>query len=83
MLTSGMETNLSTNTPPRIREGWSGVRCDSLDDMRTQNIRFWQRAGGAQIRQAAWELVEQTWRAQKRDPDELRFPRIASIVREA
>jgi len=51
--------------------------------MRTQNIRFWQQAGGAQIRQAAWELVVETWKAQKRDLNELRFSRLAPAVREA
>lgn len=44
--------------------------------MRTQNVRFWQRAGGAAIRQAAWELVVETWQAKHRDPDELRFSRV-------
>ena len=64
-----------------IREGWQAVKCTSLDDMRTQNIRFWQQAGGAAIRQAAWELVVETWQAQNRDPDELRFQRLAPAIR--
>lgn len=76
-----MEAQPPTITSPRA--GWHGVRCASLDDMRTQNIRFWQQAGGARIRQAAWELVEETWKAQKRDPNELRFSRLAQTVREA
>ena len=66
-----------------IREGWEAVKCSSLDDMRTQNIRFWQRAGGAAIRKAAWDLVVETWQAQQRDPDELRFQRLAPPVRRA
>ena len=65
------------------RADWQAVKCASLDDMRTQNIHFWQRAGGAAIREAAWDLVVETWRAQKRNPDELRFQRLAPLVREA
>lgn len=65
------------------RAGWQAVKCASLDDMRTQNILFWQRAGGAAIRAAAWDLVVETWLAQKRNPDELRFQRLAPSVREA
>ncbi len=80
-LSSSMEPRPTTTTSPRT--GWHGVRCTSLDDMRTQNIRFWQQAGGAQIRQAAWELVVETWKAQKRDLNELRFSRLAPVVREA
>ncbi len=67
----------------REREGWHGVKCASLDDMPTQNILFWQRAGGAAIRSAAWDLVVEMWQAQKRDPDELRFQRLAQPVRKA
>jgi hypothetical protein len=63
------------------RTGWMGVRCDGIDDMRTQNIRFWQEQGGAAIRQAAWELVEEMWSAQGRNPDELRFQRLAPEFR--
>ena len=70
-------------TSPQIREGWHAVKCNSLDDMRTQNIRFWQRAGGAAIRAAAWELVVESWTAQKRNPDELRFQRLAAPASEA
>ncbi|MBL9182320.1 MAG: hypothetical protein JNN17_09280 [Verrucomicrobiaceae bacterium] len=65
------------------RAQWQGVKCADLDDMRTQNIRFWQRAGGAAIRAAAWDLVVETWHAQKRNPDELRFQRLAPALREA
>ena len=70
----------TTRTP---RDGWEGVKCASLGDMRTQNILFWQRAGGAAIRRAAWELVDEMWKARGRDPNELRFQRIAPSVREA
>ena len=80
-LSSSMEPRPTTTTSPRT--GWHGVRCTSLDDMRTQNIRFWQRAGGAAIRQAAWDLVVETWQAQQRNPDELRFQRLAPAVRHA
>jgi hypothetical protein len=65
------------------RNGWEGVKCASLDDMRTQNILFWQRQGAAAIRQAAWELVVETWQAQRRNPDELRFRRLAPAFRKA
>lgn len=64
-----------------VREGWHAVKCSSLDDMRTQNIRFWQRQGGAAIRKAAWDLVVETWEMKRRNPDELRFQRLAPIVR--
>ncbi len=77
---------LLMNTIPAsttTRAGWHGVRCSSLNDMRTQNILFWQRAGGAAIRQAAWELVVETWQSQHRNPDELRFQRLATPIREA
>ena len=69
--------------PTQSREGWHAVKCKDLDDMRTQNIRFWQQAGGAAIRQAAWELVLDWSQAQKNHPDELRFQRLASSVRKA
>ncbi len=65
-----------------MRAGWEAKKCASLDEMRTENIRFWQRQGGAAIRQAAWELVIETWKVQKRDPNELRFQRSPSIVGE-
>jgi hypothetical protein len=74
---------MQSASPGSKREGWQAVKCASLDDMRTQNVRFWQRAGGAAIRQAAWELVVETWQAQHRDPDELRFQRLAQPLREA
>jgi hypothetical protein len=65
------------------RHVWQAVKCSSLDEMRTQNIRFWQRAGGAAIRKAAWELVVETWKTQHRNLDELRFQRLAPPVRRA
>ena len=67
---------------PSKRE-WTAVRCSSLDDMRTQNILFWQAQGGAVIRQAAWEMVVEYWQANKLDPDELRFSRSGTSVRRA
>ncbi len=73
----------TTSASTTARAGWHAVKCSSLDDMRTQNILFWQRAGGAAIRHAAWELVVETWQAQRRNPDELRFQRLAASVREA
>ena len=52
----------------KVREtdssGWYAKKCESLDEMRTEGIRFWQRQGGAAIRQAAWELVVENWKAQ-------------------
>jgi hypothetical protein len=65
------------------RDGWQAVKCSSLDEMRTQNILFWQRAGGAAIRKAAWELVVESWKTQHRNLDELRFQRLAPPVRRA
>jgi transposase len=67
---------------PNVKEGWHAVRCVDLDDMRRQNILFWQQAGGVAIRQAAWELVEEWWQMKKKNPDELRFQRLASQLRE-
>lgn len=77
------QMNPDSSTKIATRQGWHAVRCSSLDDMRTQNIRFWQQAGGAKIREAAWDLVTETWKAQKRDLNELRFPRLAPVVRQA
>lgn len=74
---------ISTAQTPLSRQGWYAVKCDSLDDMRTQNIRFWQQQGGAAIRRAAWELVVEMWQTQHRDPDELRFQRLAPALRGA
>ena len=65
------------------RSNWEAVRCADLDDMRTQNIRFWQRQGGRAIREAAWELVVDAWEIKQRDPDELRFQRSVATVRRA
>jgi hypothetical protein len=63
--------------------GWYGKKCGSLDEMRTEGIRFWQRQGGAAIRQAAWELVVENLEARHGDGNELRFQRSAPAVREA
>lgn len=62
---------------------WHAVKCESLDEMRDQNIRFWQEAGGSAIRRAAWEIVVETWQTQGRDLNELRFQRLAAVVRKA
>jgi hypothetical protein len=72
---------MNTSTPTQ-REGWYAVRCHDLEDMRRQNIAYWQRAGGAAIRQAAWELVQDWWEMKKKNPDELRFQRIAPSLRQ-
>jgi hypothetical protein len=72
---------MNTSTPTQ-REGWYAVRCHDLEDMRRQNIAYWQRAGGAAIRQAAWELVQDWWEMKKKDPDELRFQRVAPSLRQ-
>ena len=77
-----MVLTMQSNSSPPVREGWQVVKCTSLDDMHTQNIRFWQQAGGAAIRQAAWELMVEAWEAQHRDPDELRFQRLAAPLRQ-
>ena len=78
------------NPPPpafeqvaRHPSGWEAVRCSNLDSMWTQNVLFWQRQGGAAIRQAAWELVVEAWKAQNRNPDERRFQRTAPVFRKA
>jgi hypothetical protein len=42
---------------------------------RSFDIEYWQRQGDAAIFRAAWELVELYWRAQGKDPDELRLQR--------
>ena len=42
---------------------------------RSFDIEYWQRQGDAAIFVAAWELVESYWRAQGRNPDELRLQR--------
>lgn len=73
---------MSDATPNARSGGWHVVKCRDLDDMRKQNILHWQRAGGAAIRQAAWELVQEWWLAQNKDPDELRFQRLAPRVRQ-
>ena len=57
------------------------MRGDGFDDMRDQNIRFWQSLGGAEIRRAAWELVTDYWDANKLPLDELRFSRSVTAVR--
>ncbi len=72
---------MNTKTPLRERSGWYACKCSSLDDMRTKNIRFWQQQGSAAIREAAWELVVETWKQQKRDLNELRFQRSPAPVR--
>lgn len=71
----------NTSSLPGSRADWHGVKCSSLDDMRTENIKFWQKSGGKMIRQAAWELVFETWTTQNRDPDELRFQRLTTALR--
>jgi hypothetical protein len=88
---SAMQSRSSKPSKPRVssaitpaaRTSWHAVKCVSLDDMRTQNIRYWQQQGGAAIREAAWQLVVETWHAQGRDPDELRFHRPPPAVRKA
>jgi len=71
---------MSGTTISPSKKEWTAVRCTSLDDMRTQNILFWQAQGGAVIRRAAWELVVEYWQTNQRDPDELRFSRSVTSV---
>jgi hypothetical protein len=66
-----------------VQAGWYAKKCGSLDEMRTEGIRFWQQQGGAAIRQAAWDLVVDIWKAQKRPLDELEFQRSITAVRKA
>jgi hypothetical protein len=54
---------------------WKVTRCESFEDMRKVAIANWQRQSGAARRQAAWDLVVEAWKMQKRDPDELRLQR--------
>ena len=63
--------------------GWYARKCESLDEMRTEGIRFWQLQGGAAIRQAAWELALENWKAHHGDDDEPGFQRSTPVVREA
>ena len=70
-------------TEDQQRKEWTAVRCAGFDDMRDQNIRFWQSQGGAEIRRAAWDLVTDYWHANKLPPDELRFSRSVTAVRRA
>lgn len=42
---------------------------------RSFDIAYWQRQGDAAIFRAAWELVEQYYRDQGKDPSELRIQR--------
>jgi hypothetical protein len=63
-----------------VRE-WTAIRCAGLDDMRTQNILFWQEQGGSAIRKAAWDIVLDYWKANNLNPNELRFCRSVTSVR--
>jgi hypothetical protein len=63
------------------RQEWTAVRCSDFDDMRTQNILFWQAQGGSAIRQAAWEIVKDYWKVHHLNPNELRFCRSTTSVR--
>ena len=51
------------------------------DADRSFDIAYWQRLGDAAIFRAAWELVEQYWRDQGRDPNELRLQRSIETFR--
>ena len=64
------------------RSGWYAKKCKSLDEMRTEGIRFWQQQGGSSIRKAAWELVVENWKVKDKNSDELRFQRSSPLVRE-
>jgi hypothetical protein len=65
-------------SPESIPDGSAPVmeRYGTMRELdRSFDIEYWQRQGDAAIFRAAWELVEAYWRAQGRNPDELRLQR--------
>ena len=65
------------------RAGWIAVKCSSFDEMRANHISAWQAVPPAERLKAAWELVVDAWEMKKRDPNELRFRKIVTVIRKA
>ena len=62
------------------RSDWVIRKCDSFEEMERFHMRDWQSVSGSERAQAAWEMVLDAWKIKKRDPDELRFQRIVTVV---
>lgn len=66
--------------PPTDRSDWTVRKCESFEEMERVHIREWQKVSCAERMKAAWEMVEEAWAIQKRDPNELRFQRVARCI---
>ena len=57
------------------RSHWVQGKFDSFDEMRTSQIKAWQKVSDAKRRAAAWELVVNYWKKRGYGADELRLQR--------
>lgn len=68
--------------PVKDRSDWVVKKCSSFEEMRTHQVRQWQKEPFMKRLDAAWELVEEAWEIKNRNPDELRLQRtVATVVR--
>jgi len=63
------------------RSDWTARKVDSFEEMERTHLRDWQEVSCEERMKAAWEMVEEAWTLKKRDPDELRFQRVARCVK--
>jgi hypothetical protein len=63
------------------RSHWVVQKCDSFEQMERIHVRSWQEVSGAARLAAAWDMVEEVWKLKNRNPDELRFQRLARCVK--
>ena len=71
----------ATNVQEKDRSHWIVKKFTSHEELRTWQVKEWQKLSGAERRKAAWELVTDYWIGMKgMHPDELRLQRVITNV---
>lgn len=66
------------------RSDWVVKRCSSFEEMRVHRVKQWQDLPFMRRMDAAWEIMEESWKIKKMDLNELRLQRsVATVVRRA
>lgn len=72
---------METDTQVKDRSHWIQKKFTSHEELRTWQVKEWQKLSGADRRKAAWELVEDYWVGMKgMKPDELRLQRVITNI---
>ena len=66
--------------PKKDRSDWVIRKCDSFEEMERLHVQGWQAVSGSERAKAAWQMVLDAWEIKKRDPNELRFQRVVTVV---